>query len=319
MTITSLRLREAQLASASIMRALPTEFDDAWLAAVIDAPRFGWDWEALEKGFFAPLRSWSERNDARLRPMLAGLLIDALGGNKAQHAQLLAALEMHYLASIMLDDLRNGRDLPNSTSPSVVTPLPVWVTIAYNARQLAPVWVMRKAEGLSEATRVRLAAQFSRLLFRQGLGSALDQWATERELKHADIDSLISHLSVYVGSLSFGLACDVACAAVGLSEEATHILAQAGNQLGVALRLIEAGRGQLRQIATGQVSARDDRSQEPRISWIHGIDPQVMATAGERLRIAACARASLAAPEAGAVFSDFYEALTTNATEEIAS
>ncbi|VEB45250.1 Uncharacterised protein [Chromobacterium violaceum] len=128
--------------------------------------RFGWDWPALEQGFFQPLREWADQHDARLKPALAGLLIDALGGDKREHPALLAALEFSHLASFMLDDLANGRDLDASVSDKVSVPLPVWVTIAYNARQLAPVLVLRRAENLAPAARLRLAQRY---LFQQSL------------------------------------------------------------------------------------------------------------------------------------------------------
>src|SRR5260221_599427 len=91
------------LTTSALGKYLPTQRDDSWLAAVVDKPRFGWDWPALEQGYFGPLRAWVAQNNMRLRPVFAGLLIDALGGNSQKHGDILAALELHYQASIMLD------------------------------------------------------------------------------------------------------------------------------------------------------------------------------------------------------------------------
>src|SRR5262249_314115 len=157
---------------------------------------------ALEQGYFGPLKAWVAQNNMRLRPVFAGLLIDALGGNSQKHGDILAALELHYQASIMLDDLRNGRNLSASTAASVKVPLPVWVTIAYNTRQLAPVFVMRMTRSLSDASRVQLSHRFARFLFQQSLGSTLDLWGAEHELAHASLNDFITHLSVYVGTLT---------------------------------------------------------------------------------------------------------------------
>ena len=162
------RFRHIQdIASAALWRQIPVEPDAGWLATVVDEPRFGWDWSALEKGFFAPLRAWAAHHDMRLRPVLAGLLIEALGQDPARYADILAALELQYQSAIMLDDLRNGPDLTSSTAAAISVPLPVWVTIAYNTRQLAPVLVMRWASGLPDAARVRLAHRFARFLLQQ--------------------------------------------------------------------------------------------------------------------------------------------------------
>ncbi|UUZ48671.1 hypothetical protein LP420_39310 [Massilia sp. B-10] len=45
-------------------RCLPAGRDDAWMARLVDRPRFGWDWDALERGFFQPLHAWSGAHGA---------------------------------------------------------------------------------------------------------------------------------------------------------------------------------------------------------------------------------------------------------------
>lgn len=257
-----------ELATQALARHLPARRDDAWLARMVDPPRFGWDWGALEQGFFQPLQAWSTRHPARLRPVLAGLLIDALGQSSAQHADLLAILEIQFLAAIMLDDLRNGRDLGAATVSTVTVPLPTWVTIAYNARQLVPVMIARQHSSLSGASRRWLARRFSRFLLQQGLGSALDLWGSEQGLAHPSEDDFVDHLRLYIGTMSFGLACDVASATAGLDDGAAAGLRRAGIELGVALRLSALAQGSNRALGAGK-----GRTVEPLIRWQDGIDP----------------------------------------------
>lgn len=260
------------MVSGELGRRLPAGRHPAWLAQMVDEPRFGWDWDALERGFFQPLHAWSCLHGERLRPLLAGLLIEALGHDVAPHAGSLAVLEIEYLASIMLDDLRNGRDLGQSACSAVSIPLPTWVTIAYNARQLVPVMVARQQSALAPAARAWLAQRFSQFLFQQGLGSALDLWGSEQALEHATEDDFVDHLRLYIGSMSFGLACDVTSAAVGLDDGAAAGLRRAGVELGVALRLAALAQGANRALcADGRQSA------EPLIRWRHGVAAQRLA------------------------------------------
>jgi len=283
---------------------IPDRRNDAWLASIVNPPRYNWDWEALEKGFFEPFRDWSERNSMRLRPILAALLIDALGGDYRRHADVLATLEMHYLASIMLDDLRNGRNLSESTTSVVELPLPVWVTIAYNARQLAPVLIFRRAESLGQTQRRWLARRFAHFLFRQGLGNTLDLWGSEQEIRHANIKDFITHLHLYAGPLTFSLACDVASAAAGLDRAASERLARAGCELGVAVRMAELARNR-----TSTITANCAEEREQRVRWTGGIDEQVLTAASETVLAGAMAAADVrpAVVSAFRTFTDMFE------------
>lgn len=262
------------LVTGELARRLPAGRDPQWLEQMVDAPRFGWDWDALERGFFQPLHAWSQLHGERLRPVLAGLLIEALGHDAAPHAGVLATLEVEYLAAIMLDDLRNGRDLHASTTSAVSVPLPTWVTIAYNARQLVPVMIARQDSALAPASRAWLAQRFSQFLFQQGVASALDLWCSEQAWKHDSEDDFVAHLRLYIGTMSFGLACDVASAAAGLDEQRAEGLRQAGVELGVALRLAALAKGCERTLGA--------QSQEPLIRWRHGVAPERLAPLAHR-------------------------------------
>ncbi|MDB5754996.1 MAG: hypothetical protein JWR56_1424 [Massilia sp.] len=289
-----------ELATQALARHLPISRDDAWLARMVDQPRFGWDWDALEQGFFQPLHDWSTRHPARLRPVLAGLLIDALGQSSAQHAGLLAVLEIQFLAAIMLDDLRNGRDLRTATASAVPLPLPSWLTISYNARQLVPLMIMRQDCGLAESSRSWLAQRYSRLLFQQGLGSALDMWGSEQGLAHSSEEEFIDHLRLYIGTVGFGLACDVASAAAGLADGAATVLRRAGIELGVALRLSALAQGSNRALCADKLGTA-----ELLIRWQDGIDPGRLLPLALRTRGRALSMAHEAGPAVAGAFSAF--------------
>jgi hypothetical protein len=300
-----------EIASNAFWQHLPGGPDDAWLAEVVDRPRFGWDWAALEQGFFLPLRAWAARHDARLRPVLAGLLIDAFDGDAARHGDLLTSLELVHQASIMLDDLRNGKDLSTSTAEAVTVPLPVWVTIAYNARQLAPVLLLRRASSVPEATREQLAHRFARFLFQQGLGGTLDLYRAQHASTAASLDEFIAHLSTYIGPLSFGLACDMASLLAGLNEPARAELARAGTELGVALRLGALARGEARALAVGATPVT-----EQLIHWRPALSATALDAAHQRLLASAVERARHVSLAAAAAFRVFIDVLQTSQHEE---
>ena len=279
-------IRARQLADDALTRHLPRQRNDAWLAQMVDPPRFGWDWESLERGFLGPLSQWADRHDARLRPALCAMLMQALGADPQQHQGELAALELHYLAAIMLDDLRNGRDLDSSRAAEVDIPLPVWVTIAYNVRQLAPVMASRLAPAGDDPRRVEAAQALARFLFAQGLGSTLDLWWEGHPPDRLTLPALLSHLGVYVGSLSFGLTCQLAAVAAG--DGNTEVWADIGRKLGVSLRLGALSRGEDRQL---RCTALDSPCIEQRIRLQHGLATAALRAAGEDLADQALAQA----------------------------
>ncbi len=289
-----------RLASRALDQHLPQGRDGAWLRQLVDEPRFGWDCEALERGFTQPLAEWAARHDARLRPVLAALLMQALGVRADDHAGVCAALELHHLAAIMLDDLRNGRDLGSSTTEAVQTPLAVWVTIAYNVRQLVPVLAERRVTSLAAPQRQALVVALSRFLFAQGLGSTLDLWWGEHPPPRCDVVELSSHLRLYAGTLSFGLACHAAsiCAAGSEAEQAQW--ARCGNDLGVALRLGALSRGQLRHLVL-----KDTDCMEQRVRFPFQADAAALQLAGRRLAGAAIDRAHQLAPAGARALAGF--------------
>lgn len=294
-----------EIATGALASMLPSQPDIGWLERFVDGPRFGWDWAALEQGFFAPLRDWAGEHDARLRPALAAMLIDGMGGAADEHRSVLAALELHYLASIMLDDLRNGRDLSRSTDDAVTIPLPVWVTIAYNARQLAPVLVMRSDETLSPTVRQRIGQRFAAFLFRQGLGSTLDLRVSEQNLQQASLGELVSHLSLYVGPLSFGLSAEVAAVVAGLDEAATNELSASANRLGVAARLHALAAGDDQHLRMGDRSSR-----EQRLRWRSAFPAAALADTAAELQRRAFVTATTVDPAAAATMREFFQQMS---------
>lgn len=298
------------LADDAIGTMLPMRQDVDWLRRFVDAPRFGWDWAALEQGFFGPLRVWADEQDARLRPALAALMMDALGSDASAHPSALAALELHYLASIMLDDLRNGRDLSHSTDASVAIPLPVWVTIAYNARQLAPVLVMRSAEPMLPRSRRRLAQRFAAFLFRQGIGSTLDLRLSEQEIEQACIEDLVAHLSLYVGPLSFGLCAETAAVVAGLDDVEVDQLSAAANQLGVAARLQALSSGEEQHLLVNGM-----RSREQRLRWRGRHPATSLLDAAAALQHKAIAGARAIHPPSAEVLGIFFQQMSQTASE----
>lgn len=258
-----------EVVERALSRCVPPSCDARWIEDFVDPPRFGWDAQALDIGFFAPVHAVARQHPARLRPVVASTLLESLGLNYQEFGTLLAVLELEHLAGVMLDGMRNGRDLATSGSDQVPLPLPTWLTVAYNLRQLCPVLVARLGTPLQPARQRWLVRRFTRHLFGQGLGKVLEVWGAQEGLTLADEKDFVDHLRVYLGALTFGLVCDVVSAAAGLDEEAATQLRSAGVDLGVALRLSALARGE-----DGTLRVGDLTSAEETIGWRPPLEPE---------------------------------------------
>jgi hypothetical protein len=145
---------------------VPREMTPQWLGRHVDTPRFGWDLPALDTGFTRPLYRFLEAQplpaagqplqaDSRfLRSALCCALIQALPGGSALDPLSfdleMSALELHACASTMLDHLDNGKALATSRGTEGELALPVLITVAYCARQLAAsmMWGLRPTEAI---------------------------------------------------------------------------------------------------------------------------------------------------------------------------
>lgn len=291
---------------AALERWLPRHLDEAWVARTADPPRFGWDMAALDAGFSQPFHDYARRHGERLRPLLALRLIDALGGDHRRHACALAALEIGHVAALVVNGMRNGRSLAEAAAEDIAVPLPVLVTVAYTARQLAPVLVFRHAEALDGAARAWLGGRFTRQLFFQGLGSVLDFWGAQNRTEHQTVAELVEHLHWHVAPMTFALAADTASAALGWAGQApAEELARAAAELGVAYRL--------RQLARRLDGGQPERG-EVEVRW-HALAPGVGAAAlreaAGRAQQTALAQAAAVAAPAAAVFAAFDDAFLT--------
>lgn len=243
---------------------MPSGRDDGWIERMVGPSRFGWDWEALERGFFGPFRRWAADHPDRGHPVLAGLVVEARGGSVDRYADVLAILELEYLAAIMLEDVRNARDLGGAVTDAVDLPLPAWLTVAYNIRQLVPVMVVRHRSALTPGHQRWLAQRCARFLCRQGVGNTLDLWGAERDIAHGSTDEFVDHLRLHTGNLSFGLACDFASAILCLDTHDADRLRRAGIELGVAHLL-----GALAADRSGDAGRLAGQA----VRWRRGVDP----------------------------------------------
>jgi len=293
-----------EFTDAALRRYLPPGRDDDWLASTVDPPRFGWDWPALEDGFLGPFHAWAAAHPSRARSVLAALLIDALGGDYRRHGCELAALEIRHIGSVMLEACHNGRDLSESASTEIAIPMPVWVTIAYNARQLATVLVFRHATGLSGDRRYWLGRRFAQSLWHQGIGATLNLWGAQCGSPHASIEDFVTYLRWYVGPLTFALACDVASAASSLTAASADFMARAGMELGVSVRLAD-------MVDSKEHPAQVSPLGEQRISWIGGVDLDAAGRQRNAVTDAAFSWASQASPAAPQAFEAFLRVLGT--------
>lgn len=304
----------AALFAPRFEQLLPRRVDGAWITRFVDAPRFGWDLPGLQAGFIDPLYSFVDAlalapHDAphaamrHLRPALACRLIAAMSGDEGWVLDFeveMAALELHALAAMMLDHLDNGRSLAAAQGGERALALPVLITVAYSARQLAASMLWREG-ALAGAPRAWLAQRFSRLLLLQGIGHTLDLWGGERGLRHHDAAALADHVRWYLTPLDFALPCDLAAAALGLAPEAAQALAEAGSELGLAWHA-------RRWLAQPPGAQPQVRGMAPPLRWNlleHGSAREALAAIAVKAQAEALAAAGRAGPRAAEVFEEF--------------
>jgi hypothetical protein len=314
---------------------IPRRIDEAWLTRFVDAPRFGWDMAGLQVGFIDPLYRFVDAHGTtvggqaclrHVRPAFACKLIDALSSrDEAVDAEAvlrfdaeLTALELHALSSMMLDHLDNGRNLATSQGAERQLALPVLITVAYSARQLAASMLWRESALVGKRARA-LAQRFSRLLFLQGIGHTLDLAGGERILEHGDEQALEDHLRWYLSPLDFEIACELAAAAADLPADAAQALIGAGADLGIAWQC--ARRVQFR----GDSQASGQRLDQP-VRWsrlaggtslCEGAPREAWLSIGARAKERALAGARKVGPRAEEVFEEFFTETRTDLSARI--
>jgi len=195
--------------------------------------RFDWDVEAIQQGFVDPLYELFDQKTERWRPTLAALLIEAGGRAPERYPAMLAAVELQHLALLLLERLRNGRNIAESTAPETRLPLPVLVTVAYTAKQMASTLVIRHEGALATGTRSWLAYQVSRALYEASAGMAVDIQFAEKEASPRER----WHLRL-LAPLTFRLPVDCALAALDRHEASgARMLREAASHASIAYRL----------------------------------------------------------------------------------
>lgn len=292
---------------------MPRTIDSTWVTRFVDQPRFGWDLAGLQAGFTDPLYRFVDAlpidgppaSMRHLRPALACRLVSVLSGDDSLAMRFdaeLVALELHALASMMLDHLDNGRNLAASKGGESELALPVLITVAYSARQLAAALPWREGT-LSGQRRARLAQRFSRLLMLQGIGHTLDLWGSERALRHGGEAALADHLRWYLAPLDFELVCELAAAVLDLSAERTQWLVEAGADLGLAWHCT-------RHLVQVSGTAPAGRRMDQPLRWsrlVAGVPEDALEAIASKARAAALVAAGKAGQQAATVFEEFLQ------------
>jgi hypothetical protein len=224
--------RAAELA---FTRWIPRRCTPEWLALVTGPARFGWDVEAIQRGFIDPMYEYADARPERWRPALAALLIQAGGGEPGRFQAALVAPELQYLASLMLEHFRNARTIADATPANTRIPMPVAVTVAYTARQMASSLIICHEEALPPATRTWLAYRISRALYQTSAGAAVDFHAASQGTPLAGGGW---SLELRAAPLTFTLSVDCALAAVNrMDVPEVAALREGAGLAGIAYRL----------------------------------------------------------------------------------
>lgn len=150
----------------------PRRCDVAWLARVSGVPPYTWDVGAMQRGLFDLVYAAADSAHDRSGGALAYRLLEAAGRDPASHAAELAAIELHNVAALLMQCVRNTPDATSAVSSDAAAPLAVVATAAYTARQLAPVVVGSYAPALSRFAAAWLCASHGSALTSAGIARA---------------------------------------------------------------------------------------------------------------------------------------------------
>ena len=164
-----------QLADKLFEANMARRYSDEWMEQVVGAIGFGWDDDAIQHGYLDPLYEYFDLHTQRWGPVFASLLIESQGYDPASAGYCLTALEIYHLSSLMLNPEVNRRKQARDGNAKPL-PLPVLVTLAYTARQYAPVLADLQKDILTNDNRAWLVYRFSRALSLQGIRHAVNKW-----------------------------------------------------------------------------------------------------------------------------------------------
>lgn len=279
MDLTTAWLKARVAADEALKTAVPPRRDDQWMVTYVDEPRFGWDWDGLERGFLAPVHEFNSQHPAGLRTLLLYLLLAGKEPQRRPSAQLIAAIECQYLSSIMLDVVANKHDLPRQDE-SLPLPPPVWVTVAYNLRQLGVLLAYEGEPALAPNDGARLGEIFGEYLVRQGLARTV-HLGVRRLSDELEYQWLLGYLSSAEPSASFELVGLTAVAVAGQPQAGT-VLAAACRHLGAALRLEAISRSVLDAVGEKPVVSVEARLSEAALQ----VDADLATLAARQLSLA---------------------------------
>ncbi|CAM2962101.1 hypothetical protein [Propionibacterium acidifaciens] len=279
MDLTNAWLKARTVADGALKLAVPLRRDDQWMATYVDEPRFGWDWDGLERGFLAPVHEFNSQHPVGLRTLLLDLLLTGKAPQQCPSARLIAAIECQYLSSIMLDMVANTHDLPRQDE-SLPLPPPVWVTVAYNLRQLGVLLSYEEESALTLEDDTRLGEVFGEYLVRQGLARTADL-GIRRLSGKLDHQGLLGHLLSTEPSASFELVGHTAVAVAG-QPQAGIVLAATCRHLGAALRLDAISQSVLDSVGEEPVVSDETRLPEA----VLRVDADLAALAAEQMCLA---------------------------------
>ena len=295
--------RYRSLADAALEHWMPRICTQEWLVTVSGPPRFPWDLETLQAGLLDPLYEFAAAKPERLRPVLTAAILESAGLDPSQYSSLLAAVELQFLADMMVKDFYNAKTVTTATPTSARRPLSVTVTSAYTARQFAPTLAARHAPNLQPDDRSWLAYRFGRVLLLAGVGTTVSHLRWNREHQLMDDESYVEHLRSFVSPLTFEICVDSAIASLGVRDRKEFIaLQRAASLIGVVyLAALEANNAK-QDLKLLNADPKVERSyltyaaaQDGRVNDLRRREPQAFVQIARRELLAA-ERISLGAP-----------------------
>jgi len=231
--------RARSVAGRAFEEWIPRRCDPAWLDFVSCPARFTWDVDAIQRGFIDPLYDCFDARPEHYRPSLTACLLETVGVEPGCHSLVLVASELPYLATLIVQCLRNGRTVRESMPEQTTIPIPVLVTVAYTARQMAASLVIDHGTSLAGDARTWLAYRVGHALSQSGAGRAVDFAGAGGRLTQGT--ALLEYMRFFLTPLTFVLPVDCALAAIGAQGQPfAQPLREAAGCAGIAYRIAVA-------------------------------------------------------------------------------
>ncbi len=218
-----------------IEKLIPRRMDASSLAGMFGKPRYVYDEESLTKSLSEPVWDLLDRGGKRWRPALFLLIVEALGKNPAEWADIAAITEVIHEGTLMIDDVEDTGELRRGKP---CTHKLFGGDIAINAGNFmyyAPAKVLMNRE-LDPETRKRVYDAYLQEMINIGAGQGMDIWWHKGKNQNVKEEQYIQMVAYKTGTLP-RMAARLAVIVSGGTPEQEEKIGALAEALGVGFQI----------------------------------------------------------------------------------